>query len=78
MYSIIKTREKIFYRVTRRSTTSEIRQVFVHNKTTSKPERCIKNLPWEIYTTPEDCRRAIFALFVEETLCEKDQVLFAA
>jgi hypothetical protein len=34
--------------------------------------------PWEICTTPEDLRRAIFALFVDEVMCENDQVLFAA
>jgi hypothetical protein len=37
-----------------------------------------KTFLWEIYTTPEDRRRAIFALFVEKILCEKDQVLFPA
>jgi hypothetical protein len=45
MYNIIKTRGKIFSRVTRMSTAFEIRQVFIHNKTTPRPARSTKNSP---------------------------------
>ena len=43
-----------------------------------KTGEAYKTFPWEIYTTSENCRSANLALFVQETLCEKDQMLFAA
>lgn len=51
---------------------------FYPQQNDTKTSETYKKFPWEIYTIPEDRRRAIFALFVEEILCEKDQVFFAA